>query len=482
MRERRGAFERLTSSELDVLIVGGGVVGAGIARDAALRGLKTGLVEQHDFSFGTSSRSSRLLHGGIRYLAQGRVGLVHEASVEKSIIHKIAPHISQPLAFLFPTYKGLPWDQWALWKLMVGVKIYDLLCIGRNLGASSWLSSKGMARLLPRINQRGLTGGVRYFDGYVSDSRLVIDNVRSAAASGAEVLNYCRVTEVSKEGGAWRCHLTDQITGESFSALSRCVINATGTWAEQFEQSSVHLRPTKGIHLVIEKSRLPIPDAVVMTEGSRILFLIPWGERIIVGTTDTDYEGKPEDVRVEREDIDYVLGVVNSSFPGTDLAAEDVVGSWAGLRPLLADPNGNPSDISRSHEIRSPKPGWWDVAGGKLTTYRLMAQQTVDKMQKFLGVPVSECVTAKEPLLSREETDGISSILPPPPSRELVRHYVKNEWAFHLDDVMIRRTSWAYYNVNKKDLHLQVAKWMAEILSWDKHRMNEEIGRYADKV
>lgn len=480
--DRRAALDELASTELDVLIVGGGVVGSGIARDAALRGLKTAIVEQYDFASGTSSRSSRLLHGGIRYLAQGRIALVHEASVEKSVVHKIAPHISAPLAFLFPTYTGRLWDQWALWKLMIGVKIYDLLCMGRNLGASSWLSRKGLVNLLPRINQKKLNGGVRYFDGYVNDSRLVIDTVRSAAKAGAKVLNYCRASDFSQDGSSWKCWLVDQISGESVSTASRCVINATGAWAQQFDASIIQLRPSKGIHFVVDRDRLPSPDAVVMTEGSRILFLIPWGECMIVGTTDTDYEGRPEDVCVEQEDIDYVLGVVNSTFTGVDLKKEDIIGAWAGLRPLIADPKGNPSDISRSHEILSNGRGWWDVAGGKLTTYRLMAQQAVDKVQKYLGKGVTECVTAKQPLLDKSETDGISSAIPPPPSKELVEHYVRSEWAGHLDDVMIRRTSWAYYKLDEKDIREKTLNWMKELLSWDDTRVREELKRYEKAI
>src|SRR5690348_12500514 len=192
LTQREQTFRRIEQEPLDVLVVGGGIVGSGIARDAAMRGLKTGLVEQHDFAFGTSSRSSRLLHGGLRYLAQGRVGLVHEASVEKKIIHHIAPHLAEPLPFIFPTYRGN--REWVLWQLKLGVKLYDLLCGGNNLGKSTWLSREQTLYKVPDLSPEGLNGAVRYYDGFTNDARLTLDTLRSAARHGALLLNYCRFT------------------------------------------------------------------------------------------------------------------------------------------------------------------------------------------------------------------------------------------------------------------------------------------------
>ena len=196
---RQSALRAITEGPLDVLVIGGGIVGAGVARDAAMRGLRVGLVEQHDFAFGTSSRSSRLLHGGLRYLAQGRVGLVHEASVEKKIIHHIAPHLADPLPFIFPTYRGN--RDWVLWQLKIGVKIYDLLCGGRNLGKSTWLSQAEVLRGVPGLSAAGLKGAVRYYDGFTNDARLTLDTLRSAAKSGACVLNYCRFKGAARSRG-----------------------------------------------------------------------------------------------------------------------------------------------------------------------------------------------------------------------------------------------------------------------------------------
>ena len=474
------------AAPLDVLVIGGGIVGAGVARDAAMRGLKTGLVEQYDFAFGTSSRSSRLLHGGIRYLAQGRIGLVREASHEKHVLRRIAPHLAAPLAFLFPTYKGGPWPRW---KLSLGVGIYDWLCGEGNLGRSSTLDrAETLAHQKDcALSDAGLTGAVRYFDGLTNDSRLVLDTLRSAAANGAMLLNYARLESaerMSTNRDGWKCVVKSSAFGhESISEIqARCVVSATGPWADKLPYNKMGLRLTKGVHLVVDRARLPVVDAVVMTEGSRILFAIPWGERVILGTTDTDYDAKSEDalavVRASAEDIRYVLDVTNRHFRRAELTTRDVMSTWAGLRPLIANPNGTPSDISRAHEIRMSEPGWLEIAGGKLTTYRLMAEQAVNQIVRHLDANTRVSRTALEPLLDPEDVHGISGIVPPPVTRQIVEHFCRNEWAVHLDDVMVRRTSWTHYCKNSADVAAQVANWMAEILGWDAGRRNVELARY----
>jgi glycerol-3-phosphate dehydrogenase len=474
--QRQNALRSLKEEPLDVLVIGGGIVGSGIARDAAMRGLRVGLVEQHDFAFGTSSRSSRLLHGGLRYLAQGRVGLVREASVEKKVIHHIAPHLADPLPFIFPTYRGN--RNWVLWQLKIGVKIYDLLCSGRNLGKSTWLSQTEVLQRVPGLSAVGLKGAVRYYDGFTNDARLTIDTLRSAAKSGASVLNYCRFKGALRSE-VWECELEDCLTQGSFKMRARAVVNATGPWADGLPHSHVKLRATKGVHLVVDHARVPVPETVVMTEGKRILFAIPWGERTILGTTDTDYNGPIDDVRAEATDIGYVLKITNQFFPAAKLVAGDVISAWAGLRPLVADPNGKPSDVSRAHEIHNPEPCWWDVAGGKLTTYRLMGEQTVDQIVKKLHSGAARCRTAQEPLLSVAETSGVSGIVPPEVSRRTVEHYIGREWAVHLDDVMVRRTSWHYYFVDAPRIAERVADWMGELLGWSVETRRAELERYA---
>ncbi|MEY2429270.1 MAG: glycerol-3-phosphate dehydrogenase [Verrucomicrobiota bacterium] len=481
-RDRRvAALQSLLKTPLDVLVIGGGIVGAGVARDAAMRGLRTGLIEQHDFAFGTSSRSSRLLHGGLRYLAQGRLGLVREGSAEKRILHRIAPHLAEPLAFVFPTYRG---TDWPLWQLRIGIKIYDLLCRGKNFGTSGAMNRDGVLKLIPKLKPDQLTGCVRYFDALTNDARLVLDTLRSAEKSRARLLNYLKFKSARREAVGWVCELEDRLTGGFLEVRASAVVNATGPWAGGVPHSHVHLRLTKGIHLVIDRSRLAVPDAIVLTDGKRILFVIPWGERIILGTTDTDYAGDIDDVRADSADIAYVLRITNEFFPAIALTEADVSSVWAGLRPLLANPNGGPSDISRSHQITNPEPAWWDVAGGKLTTYRLIAEQTVDKLVKSLKKlnalhsEPARCRTAREPLLPAGEVFGISGILPSEFSRRAVEHFCANEWAVNLEDVMVRRSRWHYYFRDAGQKAEQVAEWMTELLGWSSTEKASQLENY----
>jgi glycerol-3-phosphate dehydrogenase len=475
VNEREAALAKLSGEPLDVLVIGGGIVGSGVARDAAMRGLRTAIVEQADFASGTSSRSSRLLHGGIRYLAQGRVGLVWEASSEKRVIGHIAPHLSQPLAFIFPCRKGTSWTRW---KLAIGVKMYDLLCSMRNFGRSSVLSLAETERVLPGINTECLTGAVRYFDGLTNDARLVLDTVRSAVDHNAIALNYVRMIEATPSGNLWKCTLEDIETGATHNVRSRTVVNASGPWSDRLPHSKTSLRLTKGVHLVIDRDRLPVPDAVVMAEGDRILFAIPWGERVILGTTDTDYQGPLSNPTCDNADIKYVFEVVNNAFPQAKLSTADLVSHWAGLRPLVADPNGNPSDISRRHEVKMNEPGWWDVTGGKLTTYRLMAEEAVNAIVKYTGASKLSCQTAKTPLLQPVDTMGVSGIVPPPVSEALVRHYCRSEWVRRLEDLMVRRTSWRHYRHDHAEVAASVAQWVAAELGWDDATTETEILNY----
>jgi glycerol-3-phosphate dehydrogenase len=473
MHARLSTLQNLSQQPLDLLVIGGGIVGSCVARDAAMRGLRTGLVEQHDFAFGTSSRSSRLLHGGIRYLAQGKIGLVREASIEKTVLHQIAPHLAAPLPFVFPTFRHN--RAWKLWQLMVGVKLYDWLCGGRNLGHSSWLDSAETLQTVPGLTAQGLAGAVRYFDGFTNDARLVLDTLRSAASHGAQVLNRARYVQAQRDG-PWKVAVQDVETGQTVTVTAQTVVNATGPWADGLPNSAVKLRLTKGIHLVVERARLPVTDALVMTEGSRVLFAIPWGERTILGTTDTDYQGSLDEVTADATDVAYVLDIANAHFPAAALQTADVISTWAGLRPLIANPNGKPSDISRSHEIKSPQPNWWDVAGGKLTTCRLMAEQTVDRLVAAAELRARPCETAEEPLLA--SADAFSGIIPPPFTQQAVAHYCEQEWAVHLDDVMIRRSSWHYYLREAPALAHQAADWMAACLGWDSTQREQELQRY----
>ncbi len=474
--KRSRALTRLTEAPLDLLVVGGGIVGSGVARDAAMRGLRVGLVDQHDFAAGTSSRSSRLLHGGLRYLEQGRVGLVHEASVEKKIVHQIAPHLGEPLGFIFPSYKG---EGRPVWQLRIGVKIYDLLCGGRNFQPSRGFNRAETQQMLPQLDPDGLKGAVRYFDALTNDARLVLDTLRSAETNGASLLNYTRFLDAQRQGDQWVCQIEDRLASPTaatkHTVRARTIVNATGPWADNVPHSAVKLRLAKGIHIVIDRKRITLPSAVVITEGKRILFVLPWGERIIIGTTDTDYRGAPEAVTTDAADVSYVLRTVNEFFPQVALRESDIISTWAGLRPLIANPDGSPSDISRAHQIKTPEPGWWDVAGGKLTTYRLMSEQAVDQIVKHLGAPAKACRTATETLLRPDQVTPFSGILPAPWSRAAVEHFVQHEWAIKLEDVLLRRSGWHYYNRESASELELVADWMADSAGWTPERRRAEI-------
>jgi glycerol-3-phosphate dehydrogenase len=468
----------LSDGPVDVLVIGGGIVGAGVAREAASRDLRTLLVEQADFAFGTSSRSSRLLHGGLRYLAQGRIGLVREASVEKMRLSRIAPHLCQPLPFLFPIWRGMGWS---LWQLSIGVRLYDLLCGGRNLGASSTLRSAKLAQQLPGLRRQNLLGATRHYDALTNDARLVIDTLRSAEDAGATVRNYTTFLAAARAGAAWECRVRDELAGTSSTVQARTVVNAAGAWAPRFPQSSVRLRLTKGVHLIVPRERLPVDEAVVLTEGKRILFVIPWGERVILGTTDTDYEGDPGHVQTDATDVRYILDVVNGAFPDARLNAAEIIATWAGVRPLIAPrtlKQGTPSDTSRGHVIRMPEPGWIDVAGGKLTTYRHMAEQTVDQVGGHLGLRLPRSRTAEQELVR----GPFSSVLPPPVEREVVAECCQREWAVHLEDVLLRRTSWHYYHGNQGKFAELTAGWMGEQLKWSPQQRAAELDRYRKAV
>lgn len=471
-------LSELETSKFDLLVVGGGIVGAGVARDAALRGLRIALIDQNDFAFGTSSRSSRLLHGGLRYLAQGRIQLVREANREKNILHRIAPHLAQPLPFVFPTYRGTPWKKW---KLRLGVWLYDLLAGGRRLGRSRALGRTATIETLPGINSDRLTGAVEYFDGFTNDSRLVIDTIRSAHQAAAVVGNYIRYVDSTKQKDHWVCELTDTQTGQNLQLRTRAIVNATGPWSDLIPHSSTQLRLTKGVHLIVPRERLPVHQAVVMTEGKRILFIIPWQERLILGTTDTDYQGPVETPDCSREDVDYIFSITNRFFPKLELQYSDLISTWSGIRPLVFDSKGGPSDTSRTHRITSPHSGWWDIAGGKLTTYRLMAEQTVDQVVGFLGQSVRPCETADQPLLPATET-GFSSLFPPEVNRDAIQHFCDQEWTMELSDLMIRRTSWSYYHKDHLQIAAKVAPWMAEICNWNPDDIEKQIANYTSTM
>ncbi|HZS42256.1 MAG TPA: glycerol-3-phosphate dehydrogenase [Polyangia bacterium] len=375
----------MEAEPFDLLIVGGGINGAGIARDAALRGLKVALVEKSDFASGTSSKSSKLVHGGLRYLEHAQFRLVFEGTNERALLMRVAPHLVKPLEFLVPSYKR---DKPGLFVLDVGLWIYDALSKFSSPRLHRTVRAGRVAKLEPGLRREELEGGLLYYDCMTDDARMTLENILDARALGVPILNYTRAVQLLTDG--------DRIVGAEIESggarvkvRARCVVNATGPWCDQVRELAGErpiLHTSKGVHLIIDAQRLQTRHAVVMKQKRRVVFCIPWGDRTVIGTTDTFYDGRPEDVRADGADVTYLLGLANYYFPDAKLTPDDVLATYAGLRPLVkpdADV-ANASDVSREHHIVS-RPGLVTVAGGKLTTYRRIAAEVVDRAGEQLG-------------------------------------------------------------------------------------------------
>jgi glycerol-3-phosphate dehydrogenase len=405
---------RRVTGTVDLLVVGGGVTGAGIARDASHRGLSVVLLEMTDLASGTSSRSSKLVHGGLRYLEQGEFSLVFEAVSERRILLDIAPHLVNPLGFLFPVYKGSPHK---LWFLGAGMWVYEGLSLFRSPKRHRTLNPSSVAAEEPALRQEGLTGAPLYYDCSTDDARLTLESALDAVARGAIVATYAKVIGFLKNdtGRIAGAVVRDELSGEIREIHARAVVNATGPWTDRTQAMSRPtgtplLRPTKGVHVVVDAARLPLNNAVVCfhPEDRRVLFAIPWAEQTYLGTTDTDYDGDPGEVHATLEDVDYLLAASNHYFPANPLTREDIVGTWAGLRPLIrpvsASGEVDESAVSREHQIVVGQDGLITIAGGKLTTYRRMAGEVVDTAVKLLRLSgaaprdLAEARTDREPL------------------------------------------------------------------------------------
>jgi glycerol-3-phosphate dehydrogenase len=411
---RASDIAAMTAAPLDVLVIGGGITGAGIARDAAMRGLRTALVDRGDFASGTSGHSSRLIHGGLRYLELGDWRLVLEASRERRILLRIAPHLVRPQSFLFPVYEGARVPPW---KLAAGLWLYDLLALFRNVRRHRMLSKQELLRCEPGLRDRGLRGGARYFDAQCDDARLTLANARDAHRHGALVANYVCMDRLEIGDGRVRgARLTDQRSGKSLDVRALVVVNATGPWSDALRAASGGqplLRTTKGVHVAVPRSRVGNTEAITLMSAidGRVMFVIPWGDLTYIGTTDTDADDAPADVRPAAEDVVYLLRSANAVFPHARLEPRDVISAWAGLRPLLRpDDPRHPSDVSREHRIVGGPVGLLSVVGGKLTTYRAMAAETIDRVVADLhlldGRPVPpRASTDREPLPGGESRD-----------------------------------------------------------------------------
>lgn len=398
------ALDALAEQEVDVLVIGGGVVGAGCALDAVTRGLTVGLLEARDFASGTSSRSSKLIHGGLRYLEMLDFALVREALKERGLLlQRLAPHLVRPVPFLYPLRHRV----WERAYTGAGVQLYDLMAGASGLPRHRHLTRRAALRHSPALRKDSLVGALQYWDAQVDDARFTLALARTAAAYGAHVANRARVVGFLREG--------ERVTGVRVHDLehdrvvevrAQQVVNATGVWTDDTqamigERGQFHVRASKGIHLVVPRDRIRSTTGLITRTASSVLFVIPWGRHWIIGTTDTDWALDKAHPAASSTDIDYLLSQVNQVL-ATPLERSDVQGVYAGLRPLLSGESESTSQLSREHTVASPVPGLVVVAGGKYTTYRVMARDAVDAAVHGLGRSVPRSCTERIPLAGAE--------------------------------------------------------------------------------
>ncbi|MEW6233485.1 MAG: glycerol-3-phosphate dehydrogenase [Chloroflexota bacterium] len=539
-RARQRNIERLKEETFDILVIGGGVTGCGIARDAAMRGFSTALVEKEDFASGTSSKSSKLIHGGLRYLENFEFRLVFEASAERRRLRRLAPHLVKPLAFIFPVYRGGPRS---FLKIQAGMWLYDLLAAFRNIKMHRMLRPRDLVQLEPAIDRQDLVGGARFYDCAVDDARLTLATAQSAARHGAAVANHVEVLGLVKIADKVNGALVrDAIGGEEFPVRARVTINATGPWGDTIlrmddPQGNPRLRPTKGVHILVRRDRVGNRNAVSFTaaQDRRLMFLIPWGHFAIIGTTDTDYSESLDRVAVEASDIAYILEAFNRAFRHLHLEESDIVSAYASLRPLVAEGVVSSYKVSREHSIVESPSGLLSIMGGKLTTYRVMAKQTVDVAQRRLerefGVTAARgCETDRHPLeggarsglharIAREadaacrELDlgeevgehllsayganygqvlkrlgqdrRLAEPLAPglPYLKAELPHAVEHEMALSISDFLMRRTR-IFLEDQDQGLGLaeEVAAAMGDYLNWTQEERARQLDRYAQQV
>ncbi len=524
---RAEALAGLGEQELDVLVIGGGVVGAGAALDAASRGLTTLLVEARDFAAGTSSRSSKLIHGGLRYLEQLDFALVREALKERGLLlNTLAPHLVHPVSFLFPlqhrrdrVYIG------------AGVALYDTLGGARALPMHRHLSRSRALDMAPALRSDSMTGAIRYYDAQVDDARHTMTLARTAARHGAKVLTRAKVVGLLRDGervvGAT---ILDRETGSEYQVRARSVISATGVWTDEMNAMTgvefpFHVRMSKGVHILVPRERMNLHTGLIMKTEKSVLFVIPWQEHWIIGTTDTDWSLDKNHPVASAADVRYILDHVNSLLR-EPLSTEDIVGTYAGLRPLLSGASSSTSKLSREHAVAQAVPGLFVIAGGKYTTYRVMAADVVDAAVEGFGRGVAPSVTEKLPILGaagyHELLEDIDSVaqragLSVAAARHLVSRYgslatelfamidrepelgmplpgteylgvealyaATHEGALHLDDILTRRTR---ISIEVPDRGLAAATvaadLVAETLGWDEAAKAEELARYRERV
>lgn len=529
---RESDLAAMARDAVDLLVIGGGITGAGIAREAALRGLRVGLVERRDFASGTSSRSSKLIHGGVRYLQQGDVALVLEAAEERRILRRTAPHLTRPRPMMVPAY-----GRGTYTKLNIGLWTYEKLARIPEDEQHEMLDAEGALDREPGLRREGLTGAAVYPENVTDDARLVLATLRSARRAGALVANYAEVVGLEQRGPDTLARVQDAERGETLSITARAVVNAAGPWSDlvrvlEDPRSRKKLHLTKGIHFVVERENLSIRQMVVMSASDkRQVFAIPRGKVVFVGTTDLDVPSPADYPEITRAEVMYLLEAVRHAFPAASWGMEKVIAAWAGLRPLLHEEGKAPSEISRKDEITAGPLGMITVAGGKLTTYRKMAEKAVDLVEERLGRIIGSrggrpSATSRHPLDGGNFPEGASpeaferSLLerfgPALPRLDeaverLVLHYgtgaeallekaaaeasgflpgscvlhaevdkaVESEMALHLADVLERRLRVLLFEPGRGlDLAEEVADRMAKLFDWNASRRSAEIDAY----
>ena len=530
---RREAIARMAENELDVLVVGGGVVGAGSALDAVTRGLTTAIVEARDWASGTSSRSSKLIHGGLRYLEMLDFGLVREALRERGLlVNRIAPHLVKPVPFLYPLQHRV----WERAYAGAGVALYDAMAYtsgtAHGLPHHRHLTRRQALREAPCLRKDALTGAIQYWDAQEDDARFTMTVVRTAVSFGALAANRAKVTGFLRQGErVTGARVTDLETGEEFEVRAKQVINATGVWTDDTQRladtrGQFHVRSSKGIHLVVPRDRLPSSTGLILRTEKSVLFVIPGGRHWIIGTTDTDWTLAKDHPAASAQDIDYLLEHVNSVL-SSPLTREDVEGVYAGLRPLLSGEEESTSKLSREHVVGHPVPGLVVVAGGKFTTYRVMAADAVDEAVRTMDARVPDSCTAELPLIGADgylplwnqrravaADYGIHvarvehllnrygscasellnmlradpSLAEPLPGADdylavEARYAVTHEGALHLEDVLTRRTRISIEAWDRGAAAApEVADLMADQLDWTDEAKKREIERYLARV
>ena len=544
MLAQAAMWEKLDQESVDVLVIGGGINGAGIARDAANRGLKVALVEMRDLAYGTSSRSSKMVHGGLRYLEQFAFGLVFESVSERRILLKIAPHLVRPLGYIFPIFKS---GKRGLGMVSLGMWVYEALSLFRSPKRHKTLKAHALQKVEPIVNTDGMLGAPLYYDCATDDARLTLESALDAAKQGAIVSTWTRVTQFEKDesGQVTGARVRNELTGEEKVVNASIVVNATGPWTDKTRGLSKDgVKPmvmrTKGVHVVVNRDRLPVNHCVICPhpDDARGVFAVPWGSQTYIGNTDTEYGSVDGGVTATLDDVDYLLQASNAYFPQHQLSRDDVIATWAGLRPLLAPETDDISNtnITREHSIEVGVDGVVTVAGGKLTTYRKMAAEVVRVSLKALKqrghrVKVTRSKTSKLPLpgasglpvgglqgVKDALNNRVGGVLPPAICDHLVDTYgaraeavadlamanpeyaqpliqgrpeiaaqvvfaVQEEFAATATDFLIQRTQLFYRDQDQGLGALpKVVRLMGQLLQWDEARKETETLRYQHDV